>query len=320
MPGFTTHYLFGQQTYQQLHTSTLKRTIQKNHTAFCLGLQGPDIFFYDPLSAVCRIHPGSIAHTTGTGTFLKHLLKSPVIFCTKEEQLIAHAYILGFIGHYLLDAACHPYIYAKTHYDCPKKEKKGYLAHHIRLETDIDSTLLWFYQRRHPSEFHQNESIALSKEQADVISAALSYAFSNTYPNLHLNRHRILLAIHAMQKGTKLLYDPSGRKKLLLRRIESICPGYPVISPMIPSDTLLFHKDPCNSRHAIWQNPWASDHSSSESFFDLFEAAQEEYADILNAVADFFEKEPSLPEAETALEKLSASLGKRSYHSGLDTL
>jgi len=44
MPGFTTHYLFGQQTYQQLHTSTLKRTIQKNHTAFCLGLQGP-IFF-----------------------------------------------------------------------------------------------------------------------------------------------------------------------------------------------------------------------------------------------------------------------------------
>ena len=38
------------------------------------------------------------------------------------------------------------------------------------------------------------------------------------------------------------------------------------------------------------------------------------------SIADFFEKEPSLPEAETALEKLSASLGKRSYHSGLDTL
>ena len=103
----------------------MAEVIRKYDASFQIGLQGPDIFFYDPLSAVCRIHPGSIAHTTGTGTFLKHLLKSPVIFCTKEEQLIAHAYILGFIGHYLLDAACHPYIYARTHYDCPKKEKKS---------------------------------------------------------------------------------------------------------------------------------------------------------------------------------------------------
>lgn len=315
MPGFTTHYLFGQQTYQQLHTSDLKRTIQKNHTAFSLGLQGPDIFFYDFFSSVCgRKHPGSIAHTTDTGTFFKYLLKSPEIFLSKQEQEIAHAYILGFIGHYLLDTACHPYIYAMTHYT---SHPKGYLGHHIRLETDIDTTLLWFYQRRLPSEFRQDESIALSKQQLQVISSLLCYAFSKSYPDLRLSRGRIMQAIRSMQKGTKLLYDSTGRKKLLIRRIESIVPGYPILSPLVPSDTLIFHIDPCNSRHIPWCNPWDTTQVSDESFFDLFEKAQSKYSRMLNDIADFFAKERSSAEAKKAFHLLLLSLGNRSYHSGL---
>ena len=208
MPGFTTHYLFGQQTYQLLHNSALKQTIQKNHTVFCLGLQGPDIFFYDLISLILpKKSAGSIAHTADTRTFLRHLLESPRIFPTDREQQIAHTYILGFIGHYLLDTACHPYIYARSHYG---QKTKGYIGSHIRLETDIDTTLLWHYQHRLPSEFHQNESISLSGDQRTVVSTLLYYAFSNTYPGLYITRHRILQAIHAMQLAVRLLYDPSS--------------------------------------------------------------------------------------------------------------
>lgn len=315
MPGFTTHYLFGQQTYQNLRPSGLKQTIQKYHTVFSLGLQGPDIFFYYVPSLLSRQeNPGSIAHTADTQQFLKHLLESPEIFLTKKEQKIAVSYIYGFIGHYLLDTACHPYIYAMTHYN---RRQKDYMGHHIRLETDIDTSLLWFYQRRRPSEFHQNESIALSKEQMHVVSTILYSAFQKTYPGLKLSRAQIIRAIHSMQKGTQLLYDPKGYKKALIRRIESLFPGYPVLSPLVANDTLIFHRDPCNMNHASWWNPWEEGNESTESFFDLFERAQHEYTRLLNDIAHFFSREHTPEEEAKAMSLLLRRLGNRCYHSGL---
>lgn len=317
MPGFTTHYLFGQQTYQLIPASANKRNIQKNYTAFSLGLQGPDIFFYDILSLILADkNPGSIAHTADTRKFLWYLLESPKIFPAKKEQDIAHAYILGYIGHYLLDTACHPYIYAMTRYN---KKGKGYMGRHIRLETDIDTTLLWYYQRRRPSEFHQHETISLSKEQCYVVSSLLYYAFSKTYPNLGPTRRRILQAIYGMQLGTKLLYDPTGRKKILLRRMESIFPGYPLLSPLVPSDMLIFHKDPCNMKHIVWKNPWSEGLWSRESFFDLFEKAQDKYCHILQNASDFSSTIHTQEETKQSIQKLLQLLGNRCYHSGLDS-
>lgn len=315
MPGFTTHYLFGQQTYQQLHPSSLKQTIQKYHRVFSLGLQGPDIFFYDLPSHLSKgENPGSIVHTTNTGKFLSFLLEGPELFLTKKEQKIAQSYVFGFIGHYLLDSKCHPYIYGMTHYE---KQEKGYLGRHIRLETDIDASLLWFYQHKHPSEFHQNKSISLTKEQLTVVSAILYYAFRKTYPKLPLSRQDIIRAIRSMQKETKLLYDPSGYKKAFLRRIETLLPGYPIISPLVANDALMFHKDPCNTKHILWQNPWDKEHGSTESFFDLFESAQMEYSRLLNEIARFFSTPHTPSEKEKALSSLLRMLGNRSYHSGL---
>ena len=315
MPGFTTHYLFGQQTYQRLRTSKLKQNIQKYHTVYALGLQGPDIFFYDILSLILsEKNPGSIAHTADTHRFLKNLLESTGIFPDKREKEIAQAYILGYIGHYLLDVACHPYIYAMTHYN---QKQKGYMGHHIRLETDLDTALLWFYQRRHPSEFHQNETIDISKDQRRVVSSLLNYAFTRTYAKLGPTRRRIVQAIHGMQVGTRLLYDPTGRKKALVRRMESIVPGYPILSPLIANDKVLFYKDPCNTKHAAWRNPWDDGIVSTESFFDLFEKVQEEYQKILEEAAEFLEERHTEEEKKAAVAKELRRLGNRCYHSGL---
>lgn len=317
MPGFTTHYLFGQQAYQRLRSSDLKQKIQKYHTVFSLGLQGPDIFFYDILSFLsAKKNPGSIAHTANTKEFLQHLLESPKIFLQEKEQDIAHAYILGFIGHYLLDTKCHPYIYAMTRY---AKKPKGYIGRHICLETDIDTVLLWRCLRRIPSEFHQNETIALSKEQRTIISAALNFAFSKTYPGLNVTRHRILQAIYAMQLSTKLLYDPSGRKKDVIRRIERVIPGYPLLSPLVPSDPPIVHKDPCNKRHRQWSNPWKPDRKSAASFYELFEDALEEYGLVLNEIARFFSRQRSAKAEEKAASLLLSVLGNLCYHSGLSS-
>ena len=48
--------------------------------------------------------------------FLTQLLKSKDMFLEETEQQIAISYICGFLGHYVLDTTCHPYIFAKSHY------------------------------------------------------------------------------------------------------------------------------------------------------------------------------------------------------------
>ena len=78
MPGFTTHYLFGITSYKTLNHSGFKRNLKKNHAAFSLGLQGPDIFFYDvPAYLIYRSNIiASTAHCKHTGQFLSALLES----------------------------------------------------------------------------------------------------------------------------------------------------------------------------------------------------------------------------------------------------
>lgn len=286
MPGFTTHYLLGQQTYKHLQPSLLKHSIHKYHTIFSLGQQGPDIFFYNLPTLVSKSgSPGSIAHTTETKIFLKNLLESPKLFITKKEQQIARIYALGFIGHYLLDTTCHPYIYAMTHYTM---KTTGYIGQHIRLETDIDTTLLWFYLRKHPCQFPQSLSILLSKDELRIASLVLYFALSKTYPTLSITRQQILSAIRSIQKRARFLQSP-----------------------------FIFHKDPCNRKHSQWQNPWNKKEKSSESFFVLFEKTQTRYLHLMEEFQELF-SHPSADQSEIAsISLLLSQLGNQSYHSGL---
>ena len=62
MPGFTLHYLFGVETYRMLSPGVLQDTIHAHTAAYCLGLQGPDIFFYYPVSYLRKENIGGVMH------------------------------------------------------------------------------------------------------------------------------------------------------------------------------------------------------------------------------------------------------------------
>ena len=70
MPGFTTHYLFGLNSFRELEEPDLVSCIRKFPHAFCMGLQGPDIFFY-----TCR---PTFALPEISGSW--HTTKIPVFF------------------------------------------------------------------------------------------------------------------------------------------------------------------------------------------------------------------------------------------------
>lgn len=316
MPGFTTHYLFGINTYKSLKNDALKKIIFDHHAAYSLGLQGPDIFFYYlPSYLLHKNNIGSVAHIEETGKFLSYLVESRNLFPDKQEEAIAQAYVMGFVGHYLLDRRCHPYIYYRSHF---QEKTPDYHGSHMNLEVDIDTELLAFYKKKLPSDFHQKTTIMLTRQELWTIAAILYHAYSMTYPELSVTCAEMRLAIRSMQAGTRFLHDPHGRKKDITRKIEAFTLGYPLLSPMMASDHLHFYADPLNTLHREWHNPWEKSQTSTESFFDLMEETQEEYVRFLRKLYYLWRTKRHSETERLRLQNILKALGNRSYHSGLE--
>ena len=316
MPGFTTHYLFGWNTYKHFLHTELKKTLREHHAAYSLGLQGPDLFFYFlPSYLVHADNIGATAHEKRTGAFLHCLLESRRLFSNQTQQQIAEAYIAGFLGHYLLDTHCHPYIYWKSNF---KEKNSRYHGAHMRLEVDIDTELLQFYKHKLPSHFRAESTILLTPLQRRTIAAILYYAYTKSFPELHIRRITMRASIRSMQFGIRLLRDTSGQKKVLVRKLEGIILGYPLLSSLIASDSLTFSFDPLNILHQEWHNPWNKSFTSRDSFFDLLEDTQEEYLSVLKQLSDIFSCQPDTKNARVKTNHLFRQLGSKSYHSGMD--
>ena len=101
----------------------------------------------------------------------------------------------------------------------------------------------------------------------------LTYAYNNTYSGVHITKRNVIGASKWMKLGSKLLNDPSGRKKVLVRFTEKLLIGNPFISPMVASDTYRFVDDPLNLAHRRWYHPWTHN-ASEESFMDLYKKAE----------------------------------------------
>lgn len=316
MPGFTTHYLFGLNTYRTLNCHSLKQTIKGSHAAYSLGLQGPDVFFYFlPSYAIHHNNIGAVAHTDRTGVFLKHLLYSRKLFQKPEERRIAESYVAGFLGHYTLDTHCHPYVYWKTDFS----EKNGrYHSCHMSLETDIDKELLQSCKHLLPSAFRQDNTIRLTRLESRIVASILHYVYQKTYPELNIQYITMRAAIRSMQLGVKYLHDSSGKKKTIGGKLETLLLGYPLLTTLIASDTLTVHTDPLNLLHEPWKNPWEQSQLSTDSFLDLMEQAQAAYLAFLTDLDSLFQT-PLRTRAEKAqTDALLDKLGSKSYHSGLD--
>ena len=73
MPGFTTHYIIGMKAYNDLKNNQLKHIIAKYRWLYQLGVQGPDIFFYNIPILRHRDYRnvGSYMHEAHVGDFFR---------------------------------------------------------------------------------------------------------------------------------------------------------------------------------------------------------------------------------------------------------
>lgn len=315
MPGFATHYLFGVDAYRQLRADRLKKNLRKNHSAFSLGLQGPDLFFYYlPSYLLHRENIGALAHDKDTAAFLSCLIESRRQFAGHEkQQAIADAYILGFLGHYTLDCTVHPYVYAFTGYT-PETPPGNldYFGQHAYFETEIDNILL--YRKKHicPSRFHQGGTIRLNPLQKKVIIRMLVHAYRSAYPGTLATEVLLSGAPLWMKLGTRLFRDPSGQKKVLVRLLERITLGRAFLSPMVPSDHYRFIADPLNQKHRTWTHPWNKKRSNA-SFDELYREALDHYMRRIRSYAALTQN----GFAADMLQSFMTEHGNRSFLSGL---
>jgi hypothetical protein len=314
MPGFTTHYFFGIDAYQRIEDPKIRRNLAHNRGAYALGLQGPDLFFYFfPSYVLHRENLGALAHSWDTGLFFSNLLKSRMLFDGKPHSLaVADAYISGFLGHYTLDTTAHPYVYAFTKYD-PENPRKvtHYFGQHAYFETEIDNEILFYKKGLRPTQFHQDETIRLNPLQQKVIARMLTYAYRNTYPRLIVSDFLMRSAFHWMRTGLRMLSDPTGQKKVLVRSVEKVFLRRPLFSAMLASDHYRFVKDPLNLAHRRWLHPW-NKKASTESFRDLYRKAGRLYDKRLklyyHMVAHGF--------SEELQQQMVQAYGNRSFLSG----
>lgn len=288
MPGFTTHYLFGVDAYKHISLSSVRNNLMVNHSAFALGLQGPDVFFYYlPSYLIHRENLGVLAHNNNTGTFFQYLMESRFLFTGNSRKIaIADAYITGFLGHYTLDCTAHPFVYAFTGYTPVNPPTNvEYFGQHAYFETEIDTLMLYRKKHKLPSRFRQDMTIILSPLQRKVIAQMLTYAYRNTYPGLLVHDIMLKKVSLWMRLGTTLLRDPSGQKKVIARLLEKFLIGHAYLSPMVASDRYLFIRDPLNLEHRKWNHPWTGA-CNTTSFLELYQTALRRY---LKRIHNFYQ-------------------------------
>ena len=102
-------------------------------------------------------------------------------------------------------------------------------------------------------------------------------------------------------------------------RLEQILLGYPLLSTLIPSDSVTVHIDPLNILKSPWCNPWDKSRISNDSFFDLMEQAQSDYLKILSRLNRLILTPCHGANYQRQTKALLEKLGNYSYHSGLDS-
>ncbi|WP_455902861.1 zinc dependent phospholipase C family protein [Clostridium sp.] len=322
MPGFTTHYIFGMKAYNDMPFTPLKHTIAKYRWLYQLGLQGPDMFFYNIPILRHRDYRnvGSYMHEHKVSAFFECCLRRIGTIRSRQQQEEAISYLAGFMNHYIADSICHPYVYGRIGYpvDAPTSMHHGMHAH---LENELDAILLWKYKKKKPSEFNQTATICLNGQEIQFISHFLASCINETYyPITYRNNFQVTPAmvhrsIWALRFGCRTLSDKTGKKKFGIAQVESIFVNHPVASAKMVTDSVTDYRSSCNLNHEAWGNPWDPTRVSTASFVDLFHETLDKcsrvYALLNSAVTD------NVPLDKQDLSPLLTELGNESYHSGL---
>lgn len=191
MPALYAHNKFGKLVIPKL-PSTIKETVRKYPNEFRMGLQGPDfLFFYLTRKDITKI--GVTMHHSDVYPFMEHAAE-----IIKELGITSpeYSYMLGFICHFTLDNACHPYI---------NKFMKETGCGHVEIEGDLEHLLI-------TKDSFNPESYPIYKLAPATYKVAIAMDSLYHYVSLEDIYH----SLHMMKKVKKIFVAPNCLKRSLL--------------------------------------------------------------------------------------------------------
>ncbi len=119
MSDVLTHKYCADDALKMVYTSELKSILETHYDIYILGSQGPDILFYynalpwqDDDGGVNEL--GNMIHDNKVFEFYKYSFDYIKSLDNKYHKDVLTSYMMGFLSHYALDRATHPYIYYMT--------------------------------------------------------------------------------------------------------------------------------------------------------------------------------------------------------------
>lgn len=268
------------------------RAAKANAEAFALGCQGPDPFFYAYLPGAKNKFLHRIAnrlHTENVDAFMAAMLRS-----SKQDPLRL-SYFLGYLSHYALDAAAHPYV---NHLSCRPD--------HTRFEAHLDSALLSYLGvklREHPPDglLQASEQTVLAIDELLTLCAAESHGLDLAGDFVIAHKH--------MLRVQRIGFDPSRIKRPLFLLAETFLKKPAYITGKLLETRVTDGIDYLNLKKRPWSLPWDPGAVHTDSFLEIVERAAVDAAEMALAVVQ------SGPGDEAEALKI---IGARSFDTGLD--
>ena len=290
MPAYITHYTCGILNYRELKEGNVKDIIRRHPHAYCVGLAGPDVFFYDFFDLIRPgMSIGTMMHEEHTGLFLKNLFLCANSFAGTQRE-IALSYFTGFVGHYMLDCNAHPLVYELNGNDTKKN-----LGAHFRYEGAMDVYIAREFLGRDVSKISAPRLTHLKHKERATIKKLLRNALNFTYQERHpVSYLQISINFFCYHVITFLIKDDSGIREKLYGPIEKSLLGFSFSSALFVN----------NNTYDVTKTDYLMFRERFKQGLQDFKVCTSVLEDVLHKKAD--------------RQKLFDCIGSRSYHTGED--
>ncbi len=312
MPGLITHYICGEATLPLLQPP-IREIIAENRALYNIGCQGPDMFFYylPSLLRKSQRELGIIMHNGDFFKFLVHLIDG-AREVKEHERAAVLSYSAGYLSHYALDCAAHPFIYYRTGARDPNAPIRTakYSVYHRNFETALDVLMLKIFTGKKPADKKLWQLIHTTKDESRHIAGAIAAAVAGAY-SVDLTQNQVMSAMRYMTRLTRVLQSRGGKRKKLIELVEGMTVRESICSSLIHLQEITDGIDYLNKEKKPWHMPWDKDTEITSDFAELFERAVQEGATMIDAMYNYSTE--NISERE-----LLAITGNRSFSTGVD--
>jgi hypothetical protein len=270
-----------------------------------LGAQGPDpFFFFGTANPLFRPHHKTVSSLGGItqhqalakpyAAMMRYAYKSP-------DKSLLFSYIDGLLMHYVVDCACHPFIFYRTGFT-DREEDSSEVQHHYNYSHMCFEVIADYLLSKKEGDFPAIfEVLRLSNRDLHAISRMWWAVNKEVQKVPYVTPNSFYYAVKDYRRTEHMAIDHSGRKKALAKRIfgpESY--GYGMIFPQNLDQFKGI--DFLNEAHAPWRMP--AGEWRTESFEDLLDKAAIRYRGLHSLLLQAEAGE----DIEKALDELSEGL------------